>query len=132
MTLRSRLALVKRVPAGQGVSYGHTYVTAKETTLALVPLGYGDGVPRHASGRAAVMVGRKRYVVAGNVCMDQFVIDIGDAQAAAGDEVVLFGRGDRGEPTAHEWAQAADTIGYEVVTRIASRVPRTYVGGRPG
>ena len=129
MTLRSRVALVKRVQAGSGVSYGHTYVTSRETTLALIPVGYGDGIPRHASGRGPVLLSGQRYVVAGRVCMDQLVIDIGDAPAAAGDAVVLFGRPDEGEPTAHDWAQAADTIGYEIVTRLGSRVPRTYVGG---
>ncbi len=129
MTLRSRVALVKRVQADSGVSYGHTYVTSRETTLALIPVGYGDGIPRHASGRGPVLLSGRRYVVAGRVCMDQLVIDIGDAPAAAGDAVVLFGRPDEGEPTAHDWAQAADTIGYEIVTRLGSRVPRTYVGG---
>jgi len=127
--LRSRVALVKRVQADSGVSYGHTYVTSRETTLALIPVGYGDGIPRHASGRGPVLLSGRRYVVAGRVCMDQLVIDIGDAPAAAGDAVVLFGRPDEGEPTAHDWAQAADTIGYEIVTRLGSRVPRTYVGG---
>jgi len=129
MTLRSRVALVKRVQADSGVSYGHTYVTSRETTLALIPVGYGDGIPRHASGRGPVLLSGRRYVVAGRVCMDQLVVDIGDAPAAAGDAVVLFGRPDEGEPTAHDWAQAADTIGYEIVTRLGSRVPRTYVGG---
>ena len=129
MTLRSRVALVKRVQADSGVSYGHTYVTSRETTLALIPVGYGDGIPRHASGRGPVLLSGQRYVVAGRVCMDQLVVDIGDAPAAAGDAVVLFGRPDEGEPTAHDWAQAADTIGYEIVTRLGSRVPRTYVGG---
>ncbi len=129
MTLRSRLALVKRVPSGQGVSYGHTYVTSEATTLALVPLGYGDGVPRHASGKGSVMLGGARYVVAGNVCMDQFVIDLGDGGAAVGEEVVLFGPGDAGEPTAQDWAEAGGTICYEVVTRLGGRLARTYTGG---
>ncbi len=128
MTLRTRVALVKRVPAGHGVSYGHTYITDRETTLALVPVGYGDGIPRHASSRGPVQVGGRIHHVAGRVCMDQFVLDIGDQTAAAGDEAVIFGRADRGEPTAHDWAKAADTIGYEIVTRLGSRVPRTYVG----
>ncbi|MGI8994768.1 MAG: alanine racemase [Nocardioidaceae bacterium] len=128
MTLRATVALVKRAPAGLGISYGHTYTTERETTLALVPLGYGDGVPRHASGRGPVVVRGKRFEVAGRVCMDQFVLDVGDAIAVAGDEAVLFGRADRGEPTAHDWAVAADTIGYEIVTRVGARVPRAYVG----
>ncbi len=128
MTLRSHVALVKRVGAGHGVSYGHTYVTPAATQLALIPLGYGDGVPRHASNRAEVWLGGARHTIAGRVCMDQFVLDIGDQPAAPGDEVVLFGPGDDGEPTAHDWADAVGTIGYEIVTRIGPRVPRRYVG----
>ena len=128
MTLHAALAMVKRVGAGLGVSYGHTYVTDRETRLALVPLGYGDGVPRHASSRGPVLLNGQRHQVAGRVCMDQFVLDIGDDDARAGDGVVLFGEATRGEPTAVDWAQAADTIGYEIVTRIGARVPRRYVG----
>ncbi len=128
MTLRATVALAKRAPAGLGVSYGHTYTTERETTLALVPLGYGDGIPRHASGRGPVLVGGQRFRIAGRVCMDQFVLDVGDAAVHAGDVAVLFGRADRGEPTAYDWAVAADTIGYEIVTRLGARVSRTYVG----
>ncbi|MET8678797.1 alanine racemase [Streptomyces sp. NPDC004647] len=130
MTLSADIALVKRVPAGHGVSYGHQYVTPGETTLALVPVGYADGIPRHASGTGPVLVGGKWRTVAGRVAMDQFVVDLGGDTAEAGDEAVLFGPGDRGEPTAEDWARAAGTIGYEIVTRIGSRVPRVYVGER--
>jgi alanine racemase len=128
MTVRASLALVKRVSAGQGVSYGHTYVTDRATTLGLVPLGYGDGIPRHASNRASVQLRGERFRIAGRVCMDQFVIDLGDAEATAGDEVVLWGDPSSGVPTAHDWARAADTIAYEIVTRTATRLPRRYVG----
>jgi len=128
MRLQARLAMVKRVRAGQGVSYGHSYTTTRETTLALVPLGYGDGIPRHASNRGPVHINGEVFAIAGRVCMDQFVVDIGDHTAKAGDLAVLIGDASRGEPTAHDWAAAADTIGYEVVTRIGSRVPRRYVG----
>ncbi|WP_027341757.1 alanine racemase [Hamadaea tsunoensis] len=130
MTARARVALTKRVPAGQGVSYGHTYYTDRETTLALVPLGYADGVPRHGSNVGPVSVNGKRYTVAGRVCMDQIVVDVGDDEVRPGDEAVLFGPGDRGEPTADDWAEAIDTINYEIVTRFGShRVPRVHVGG---
>jgi alanine racemase len=129
MTLQATVALVKRVHAGQGVSYGHTYVTDHETTLALVPLGYGDGIPRHASGCGQALLGSRLFSVAGRVCMDQFVLDVADTPVRAGDRVVIFGEARRGEPTAHDWAQAAGTIGYEIVTRIGPRVPRRYVGG---
>ncbi|MEU4536402.1 alanine racemase [Streptosporangium sp. NPDC023825] len=126
MTLTARIALVKRVPAGTGVSYGHLYVTDRETTLGLVPLGYADGVLRHATNLAEVLAGGRRRRIAGRVCMDQFMIDVGDDPLAEGDEVILFGDGSRGEPTAQEWADSLGTITHEIVTRIGSRVPRVY------
>jgi alanine racemase len=129
MTLRTSIANVKRMPAGEGVSYGHQYVTERETTLALVPVGYADGVPRAATNIGPVAIGGSRYTVSGRVCMDQFVVDIGDAEASTGDEVVLFGPGTNGEPTAQDWADVLDTIHYEIVTRVGSRVPRSYTGG---
>ncbi|MFK0114853.1 alanine racemase [Streptomyces sp. NPDC090994] len=127
MTLSASLALVKDVPGGHGVSYGHHYTTAGETTLGLVPLGYADGIPRHASSTGPVLVDGKWRTVAGRIAMDQFVVDLGGDRPAAGAEAVLFGPGDRGEPTAEDWAQAAGTIGYEIVTRIGARVPRVHV-----
>ncbi|MEU6141323.1 alanine racemase [Streptomyces sp. NPDC047081] len=127
MTLAANIALVKHVPGGHGVSYGHKYVTPGETTLGLVPVGYADGIPRHASGTGPVLVGGKWRTVAGRVAMDQFVVDLGGDEPEAGAEAVLFGPGDRGEPTAEDWAQAAGTIAYEIVTRIGTRVPRVYV-----
>jgi alanine racemase len=126
MTLASTVALTKRVPAGSGVSYLHRYVTDRETTLALVPLGYADGVPRSATNLGQVQLGSARRTIAGTVCMDQFVLDVGDDEVAAGDEVLLFGPGDAGEPTAQDWAEAVGTINYEIVTRVGARVPRTY------
>jgi alanine racemase len=126
MTLRARLALVKRVPAGTGVSYGHRYTTARETTLGLVPLGYADGIPRAARGRPLVFARGRRWEIAGTVCMDQFVVDFGDEPVTEGDEVILFGPGDDGEPTAQEWGETLGTISYEIVTGIGSRVPRSY------
>ena len=128
MTVRARVALTKRVPAGAGVSYGHTYATTAETTLALVPAGYADGVPRAAGNAAPVLAAGEQRTIAGRVCMDQFVLDVGDAPIAAGDEVVLWGPGDGGEPTAQQWADAVGTIHYELVTRIGGRFTRLYVG----
>lgn len=135
MTLTGRLALTKKVPAGTGVSYGHRYITPAATTLGLVPLGYADGIGRSAANKAEVLVrgrlGGVRRTISGTVCMDQFVVDLGAGDAdefAAGDEVVLFGPGDDGEPTAQDWAVALDTISYEIVTRIGVRVPRVYEG----
>ncbi|MFI1730654.1 alanine racemase [Streptomyces acidicola] len=127
MTLSASLALVKHAPGGHGVSYGHQYVTPGATTLGLVPVGYADGIPRHASGSGPVLVGGKWRTVAGRIAMDQFVVDLGGDEPPAGTEAVLFGPGDRGEPTAEDWAQAAGTIAYEIVTRIGTRVPRVYV-----
>lgn len=127
MTLAASLALVKHVPGGHGISYGHHYVTPGDTTLGLVPVGYADGIPRHASGSGPVLVGGKWRTIAGRVAMDQFVVDLGGERPEAGAEAVLFGPGDRGEPTAEDWAQAAGTIAYEIVTRIGARVPRVYV-----
>ncbi|MFD1305788.1 alanine racemase [Streptomyces kaempferi] len=127
MTLSASLALVKHVPGGHGVSYGHHYVTPGPTTLGLIPVGYADGIPRHASGTGPVLVGGKWRTVAGRVAMDQFVVDLGGDEPAPGTEAVLFGPGDRGEPTAEDWARAAGTIAYEIVTRIGTRVPRVHV-----
>jgi alanine racemase len=128
MTLRASLVNAKRVPAGQGVSYGHTYTTERETTLVLVPLGYADGIPRAASSCGPVLVGGRRRVIVGRVCMDQVVVDVGDDDVRAGDDAVLFGPGDDGEPTVDDWAEVLDTINYEIVTRVGARVPRTYRG----
>lgn len=130
MTLSASVALVKQVPGGHGVSYGHHYLTPGETTLGLVPLGYADGIPRHASGRGPVQVGGVRRRVAGRVAMDQFVVDMDGDTPEPGARAVLFGPGDRGEPTADDWAEAAGTIVYEIVTRIGSRVPRVHLHER--
>jgi alanine racemase len=129
MTLLSRVALVKQVEAGQGVSYGHAYTAPRDTTLALLPLGYADGLPRHAGNVGPVLLGGRRLRVAGRVCMDQVVVDVADADVAEGDVAVLFGPGDGGGPTAQDWADAAGTISYEIVSRVGSRVPRLLSQG---
>ncbi len=128
MTIRATLVQVKQVPAGTGVSYGHRYVTSGDATLGLVPLGYSEGIPRHATNTAQVQVAGKRWTISGTVCMNQFVVDFGDASVAPGDEVVLFGPGDAGEPTAQEWADALGTLSYDIVTRFGGRTPRSYSG----
>jgi alanine racemase len=129
MTLRAELALTKRLRAGEGISYGHQYTTTRDTNVALVPLGYADGVPRNATNLGPVSIGGERFTISGRVCMDQFVVDIGDLVAHAGDHAVLFGSGRDGEPLAQDWADALGTIHYEIVTRIGPRVTRVYVGG---
>jgi alanine racemase len=127
MTARATLAMVKQVATGDGVSYGHTWIAEHATTLGLVPIGYGDGVPRHASSSAETWVAGKRRPIRGRICMDQFVVDLSGEPAEAGDDVVLFGPGRAGEPTAQDWADACETISYEIVTRIGGRMARRYV-----
>ena len=130
MTVSAPLTLVKQVPAGQGVSYGYTYHAPHDTTLGLVPLGYADGIPRHAGNGAPVLVAGRRVPVVGRICMDQFVVDLGpSAQVAPGERAVLFGSGAGGEPGAQDWAEAAETISYEIVSRMSSRIVRRYRGG---
>ena len=130
MTVRGRVAAVRRVPAGKGVSYDYTYRTERETTLALVPLGYAEGIPRSASNVAPVVIGGRPFTVSGRVAMDQFVVDVGDLPVAVGDEVVLFGDPATGVPSAYDWAEACGTISWEIVTRLDGRVERTFRGGR--
>jgi alanine racemase len=127
MTARARLALVKDVEAGAAVSYGRTWVAEHATRLGLVPVGYADGVLRAAGNRAEILVAGARRPVRGRVCMDQVVVDLGDADASPGDEAVLFGPGVHGEPTAQDWAEACGTISYEIVSRIGGRMVRRHV-----
>jgi alanine racemase len=128
MELAATVAAVRRVPAGTGMSYGFIDRTERETTLALVPLGYGDGIPRAASGRATVAIRGQLFRQVGRIAMDQFLVDVGDAPVEPGDRVVLWGDPAHGLPSAEDWAAAADTIGYEIVTRVGPRVPRVPVG----
>jgi alanine racemase len=130
MTVRGRVAAVRRVPGGKGVSYDYTYRTERETTLALVPLGYAEGIPRSASNTAPVSIGGTTYRIAGRVAMDQFVVDVGDAEVAVGDEVVLFGDPAAGVPSVYDWAEACGTITWEIVTRLDGRVTRSFRGAR--
>jgi alanine racemase len=126
LTVRTRLVLAKQVPGGTPVSYGHRYTTQGPSTLGLIPLGYAEGIPRTASGVVEVQARGRRWRIAGTVCMDLSVLDFAAEPAQAGDEVVLFGPGDSGEPTAQEWADALGTISYEVVTNFTGLLPRTY------
>ena len=132
MTVRAPLALVKRIAKGEGVSYGHVWTADEETTVGLVPVGYGDGVPRHGSNVLEVAVGGVRRPVRGRVCMDQVVVDLGGDLPQPHQAAVLFGPGDHGEPTAQEWADACGTISYEIVTRIGGRLVRRFVDGGDG
>ena len=127
MTVTAPLVVVKPVAAGDSVSYGHLWTATRDTTLGLVPLGYADGVPRHASDLAAVSVARHQAPIRGRICMDQFLVDLEGRDAAAGDEVVLFGPEGEGRVTAQDWAEAVGTINYEIVTRMGGRLTRRYV-----
>jgi alanine racemase len=134
MTLKCPVALVRSVHAGDGVSYGHTWIAEHDTTLALLPIGYADGVFRILSGRIDVLInGRLRRSV-GRICMDQFVVDLGPGaiDVAEGDDAILFGPGTQGEHTAQDWAELLGTINYEVVTSPRGRVTRTYRGAATG
>ncbi len=134
MTLKCPVALVRSVRAGDGVSYGHTWIAERDTTLALLPIGYADGVFRTLSGRIDVLInGRLRRSV-GRICMDQFVVDLGPGgiDVAEGDDAILFGPGTHGEHTAQDWADLLGTINYEVVTSPRGRVTRTSRGAATG
>ena len=134
MTLKSTVVVVRSIKAGDGVSYGHTWVAPVDTTVALVPIGYADGVFRPLGGRFEVMINGRRRPSVGRVCMDQFVVDLGPGlvDVAEGDEVVLFGSGEHGEPRAQDWADQLGTVHYEVVNSPRGRVARTYRGGDVG
>ncbi|MEV4656972.1 alanine racemase [Micromonospora sp. NPDC049301] len=132
MTLRTTVVNVKRVPAGTGVSYGPGYVTGAPTTLALLPLGYADGLTRAAEGRAEVSLGGRRCPVVGRIAMDQCVVDAGDLPVAIGDPVVVFGPAgaDRAQPTVAEWARWAGTNPHEILTGVGARVARDHLHER--
>lgn len=130
MTLKAPVVMVRPIKAGDGVSYGHSWIASRDTTLALVPLGYADGIFRSLSGRFEVSINGRRRPNVGRVCMDQFVVDLGPGpvDVSIGDEAILFGPGDSGEPTAQDWAELIGTINYEVVTSPRGRITRVYRG----
>jgi alanine racemase len=127
MTARASLALTKHVEAGAAVSYGRTWTADHATTLGLVPVGYGDGLPRVGGNHAEVQVAGRRRPVRGQICMDQLVVDLDGDDPGAGAPAIVFGPGDDGEPTAQDWAEACGTISYEIVTRIGGRFARRHV-----
>ena len=128
LALKARAAMVKRVPAGEAVSYGLRYRLERPGTIVSIPLGYADGWSRALASSAAVLIGGKRYPAVGTVCMDAFMADMGDDSCDVGDEVVLIGSQGKETISADDVARALDTINYEVVTRISSRIPRVYRG----
>ena len=132
MTVKCPVALVKSIRAGDGVSYGHTWIAERDTTVALMPIGYADGVFRSLGGRLEVLINGRRRRSVGRICMDQFVVDLGPGPSTwpTGDEAILFGPGRPGKPTAQDWADLLGTIHYEVVTSPRGRIVRTYRGAR--
>jgi alanine racemase len=130
MTLKARVSFVKRLEAGEPVSYGLHHVCAAPSVIATVPIGYYDGVSRRLGLVGGhVLIGGKRRPVVGAVTMDQLMVDCGNDDIRVGDEVVLFGRQGDGEITAWDWAERLDTIAYEIVCAVAiNRVPRRYLG----
>jgi len=128
MTVKCVVALVKAIRTGEGVSYGHTWIAERDTNVALMPIGYADGVFRALGGRLEVLINGRRRPGVGRICMDQFLVDLGPGRldVTEGDEAILFGPGTRGEATAQDWADLLGTIHYEVVTSPRGRITRTY------
>lgn len=129
MRLVSRATQLRQVPAGTGVSYNHAYVTDRPTTLVLVPVGYGDGIPRDLSHGGEAVIGGVRYPIVGAISMDQLVVDVGEAVVNLGDEVVLLGTPAAGEPDAQEWADVTGTIAHEILTGLGGRMARRHING---
>jgi alanine racemase len=131
LSLRARVSFVKRVAAGERISYGLRHAFERPTTVATVPIGYADGVARRLSGAGAhVLIGGRRCPIVGVVTMDQILVDVGDAAVGVGDEVVLLGRQGDEAVRAEEWADLLGTIGYEVVCAIGKRIERRPAGRR--
>ncbi len=127
MTLRARLHLVKKVPSHSFVGYGASFQTERDTVIGVVAIGYADGIPRIATGAGVLTHGIKAPSV-GRISMDQFVVDLGpDSTAKAGEWVTIFSSSEDGGYTADDWGKASQSINYEIVTRIGSRVPRLYL-----
>ncbi|MFI5334138.1 MAG: alanine racemase [Chlamydiales bacterium] len=125
-SLKAKVSYFKVVPAGEGISYGHSYVTQKQTRIVTIPVGYGDGYRRSLSNRGSVLIRGRRFPIVGTICMDQFMVDVGDQEVYVGDEVVLIGKqGDASIPL-QEIAELCETIPYEVLCLFNERIPRIY------
>jgi alanine racemase len=127
LSLKTRVIYFKRVPCGWGVSYGHTYVTERDTTVVTLPIGYGDGYPRNLSNLASVLIRGERFKISGRVCMDQIMVDVGNLPVKTGDEAVLIGSQGKNKISAEELAVQSGTIPYEIVCGLGSRIPRVYI-----
>jgi alanine racemase len=127
LSLKTKVIFVKNVPRGYGISYGHDYITKNATKIITLPIGYGDGYPRNLSNRAPVLIGGERFSISGMICMDQIMVDVGNKKIDVGDEVILIGRQGVNKITAEELADLAQTIPYEIVCGLGSRIPRIYL-----
>lgn len=128
MSLKTKIIYVKRVPSGEGLSYGHIYRTRKNTTVVTLPIGYGDGYPRNLSNKEDVLIRKKRFRISGRICMDLTLVDVGDFKVKIGDEVILIGSDGKDRISVEELAHRSGTIPYEIVCGIGNRVPRIYKG----
>ncbi|MDD4939132.1 MAG: alanine racemase [Candidatus Omnitrophica bacterium] len=127
LSLKTKVLFVKRLPKGYGISYGHDYVTSKNTTIVTLPIGYGDGYPRNLSSCGPILIKGKRFKISGRICMDQIMVDVGDCRVRVGDEAALIGSQGKNKISAEELAGLCGTIPYEIVCGLGSRVPRVYV-----
>jgi alanine racemase len=126
-SLKAKVSYFKVVKPGEGISYGHSFITKKQTRIVTIPVGYGDGYRRALSNRGFVLIRGKRFPICGTVCMDQFMVDVGDQEVFVGDEVVLIGKQGSQEITLKEVAQLCDTIPYEILCLLNERIPRIYL-----
>jgi alanine racemase len=127
LSLKTKVIYVKKVPKGWGISYGHIYVTGRETRIVTLPIGYGDGYPRNLSNKGLVLLKGKRFKISGTVCMDQIMVDVGNLKVQIGDSVVLIGSQGKNTISTEELASLSGTIPYEIVCGLGSRVPRIYL-----
>ncbi|MBN1913785.1 MAG: alanine racemase [Candidatus Omnitrophica bacterium] len=126
LSLKTQVTYLKKVPSGYGISYGRTYVARKDTTIATLPIGYGDGYPRILSGRAPVLIRGRRLRIESRICMDQMMTDVANIGVKVGDEAVLIGSQGKNKITAQDLARLSKTISYEIVCGLGSRIPRVY------
>jgi len=127
LSLKTQIIFIKKVPAGSRISYAGTYVTKKSVYIVTLPIGYGDGYPRNLSNLAFLLIGGKRFRIAGRICMDQIMVDVGSFKPKIGDEVVLIGSQVKQRITTEELAELSGTISYEIVCGLGSRIPRVYI-----
>jgi alanine racemase len=127
-SVKAKISYFKVVAAGQGISYGHTYVTSKQTRIVTIPVGYGDGYPRILSNRGSVLIRGKRFPIVGTICMDQFMVDVGEQEVYVGEEAVLIGKQGEEEISLWEVAKLCDTIPNEILCGFNDRIPKVYHG----